>query len=147
MLTVKKKPLTPNIIWDGSAGRPLCSFGHRGLLETNDPELAKKLAAMGHRVTGEADVPACQEETDNVGGNGLPQGDTDADPAEAHAVKTDIDAAGGVNTNQLADSGESAPEVETDADRQPEQTEERETASTPEKQAASPAAKGKRNRK
>ena len=33
MFTVKKKPLTPNIIWDGSAGRPLCSFGHRGLLE------------------------------------------------------------------------------------------------------------------
>lgn len=58
MFTVKKKPLTPNIIWDSSAGRPLCNFGHKGLLKTNDMELARKLEAMGHTVTGEAEVPA-----------------------------------------------------------------------------------------
>lgn len=56
MYTVKKKPLTPNMIWDAKAGKPLCSFGHKGFLETNDKELVDKLAAMGHTVTGEADA-------------------------------------------------------------------------------------------
>lgn len=62
MFTIKKKPLTPNIIWDGSAGRPLCNFGHKGSITTNDEDLAKKLSALGHEVTGEADAPAQSED-------------------------------------------------------------------------------------
>lgn len=61
MFTIKKKPLTPNIIWDGSAGKPLCNFGHKGTITTNDRNLAEKLAAMGHEVTGEAEAPAQPE--------------------------------------------------------------------------------------
>ncbi len=64
MFTIKKKPLTPNIIWDANAGKPLCCFGHRGMLTTNDRDLAGKLAAMGHEVTGEA------EERQEVPGDG-----------------------------------------------------------------------------
>lgn len=66
MFTVIKKPLTPNIIWNGDAGKPLCDFGHKGMLETNDQELVQKLAAMGHTVTGEADAPAQQEQPDDA---------------------------------------------------------------------------------
>lgn len=61
MFTIKKKPLTPNIIWDGSAGKPLCNFGHKGTITTNDRDLAEKLAALGHEVTGEAEAPAQPE--------------------------------------------------------------------------------------
>ena len=60
MFTIKKKPLTPNIIWDSSAGKPLCNFGHKGTITTNDRDLAEKLAALGHEVTGEAEAPAQQ---------------------------------------------------------------------------------------
>lgn len=63
MFTVKKKPLTPNIIWDGSAGKPLCNFGHKGTITTDDRDLAEKLAALGHEVTEQAETPAEQTET------------------------------------------------------------------------------------
>lgn len=68
MFTIKKKPLTPNIIWDGSAGKPLCNFGRKGTITTNDQELAEKLAALGHEVTGDAETF-----TQLDGGNGIMQ--------------------------------------------------------------------------
>lgn len=55
MLKVTKKPKTPNIIWDAANKRPLCRFDKKGILETKDETLAKKLKAMGHTVTGEVD--------------------------------------------------------------------------------------------
>lgn len=56
MLTVKKIPKTPNILWDAAAKKPLCRFV-KGKLETNDEALADKLEGMGYEVTGEADAP------------------------------------------------------------------------------------------
>lgn len=55
MFIVTKKPKTPNIVWDASAGRPLCRFVN-GVFETNDEAVASKLKAMGHIVEGEADA-------------------------------------------------------------------------------------------
>lgn len=75
MFTIKKKPLTPNIIWDGSAGKPLCNFGHKGTITTNDRELAEKLAALGHEVTGDAEIF-----TQLDGGNGIMQPEEPAAP-------------------------------------------------------------------
>lgn len=172
MFTVKKKPLTPNIIWDGSAGRPLCSFGHRGLLETNDPELAGKLAAMGHMVTGEADVPARQEGAPGPQpeGNGNPdvdaisgeladrlqaaldamiQADAERQPEETGDVPAQEEplADTGLPSPECADTDEAVPETETDPGRQPEQTEEMKTANAPGKQAVTSAAKKKQKQK
>lgn len=56
MLTIKKKPLTPNIIWDVENNRPLCKFNNKGIIETDDKILAEKLKALGHEVTGEVDA-------------------------------------------------------------------------------------------
>lgn len=60
MFTVKKKPLTPNAIWDVESNKPLCKFV-KGELKTNDAALVKKLAAMGHTVSGEADATATEQ--------------------------------------------------------------------------------------
>lgn len=171
MFTVKKKPLTPNIIWDGSAGRPLCSFGHRGLLETNDPELAEKLAAMGHMVTGDADVPVQQPAPKTQPeDNGMPDVDVIASGL-ADRLQAAVDAISGAGTDRqpeetedapaqgepLADAGlispecadtdESAPQAEADTGRKPEQAEEVKTADAPEKQAVTSAAKKKQKQK
>ena len=104
MFTVKKKPLTPNTIWDGSMGRPLCSFGHAGVLVTNDPELAGKLAALGHTVTGEEDAHAGQEAPGDA--DGTPQDSMDAvDAAEKDAGQQDGQAAGVVETGPAKKPG------------------------------------------
>lgn len=98
MFTVKKKPLTPNTIWDGSMGRPLCSFGHAGVLVTDDPELAGKLAALGHTVTGEEDAHAGQEAPGDA--DGTPQDSMDAmDATEKDAGQQDGQTAGVVETD------------------------------------------------
>lgn len=55
MITVKKKPLTPNIIWDASSNCALCKFVN-GVVKTNDEALASRLKALGHTVEGEADA-------------------------------------------------------------------------------------------
>lgn len=55
MFRITKKPRTPNMIWDASAGKILCKF-EKGVLKTNDETLAAKLKAMGHTVTGKADT-------------------------------------------------------------------------------------------
>lgn len=49
MYIVKKKPLTPNMIWDDKKKQPLCRFV-KGVLETEDSALAKKLEKMGYDV-------------------------------------------------------------------------------------------------
>lgn len=54
MITVKKKPLTPNIIWDAGTNSPLCEF-KKGVFRTNDKALADKLEALGYEVSGEPD--------------------------------------------------------------------------------------------
>lgn len=54
MYVIKKKPKTPNMIWDKEHGKPLCKF-EKGEIKTNDEALAKKLKALGHTVTGKAD--------------------------------------------------------------------------------------------
>lgn len=51
MFTVKKKPLTPNVIWDAENNKPLCRFDRSGQLETEDAALANKLKKLGHEVT------------------------------------------------------------------------------------------------
>lgn len=63
MFTVKKKPKTPNILWDSTAGKPLCKFV-KGELKTNDEALAYKLKGMGYDVTGEADQPEGESPAD-----------------------------------------------------------------------------------
>lgn len=65
MFTVKKKPKTPNIIWDAAARKPLCKFV-KGELKTNDEALAEKLKGMGHEVTGEADQPESEVPADET---------------------------------------------------------------------------------
>lgn len=118
MFTIKKKPLTPNIIWDGRAGKPLCNFGHKGTITTNDRDLAEKLAAMGHEVTGEAEAPAQPEQEPEKPGDGA----ENAQPEET-----------------------AAPEPEKEPQAQAEQP--GETAEAPAQQAAAPTTKGRRNRK
>ena len=117
MFTIKKKPLTPNIIWDGSAGKPLCNFGHKGTITTNDRDLAEKLAAMGHEVTGAAEAPAQQEPE---------QQDDGAENAQPEET--------------------AAPEPEKEPQAQAEQPGET-AAEAPAQQAAAPTTKGRRNRK
>lgn len=60
MITVKKKPLTPNIIWDASGNRSLCKFVN-GVVETDDKELAFRLEELGHTVEWEVDAPILTE--------------------------------------------------------------------------------------
>lgn len=55
MYTVKKKPLTSNMLWDAENEKPLCRFV-KGILETNDEALVAKLQADGYEVSGEADA-------------------------------------------------------------------------------------------
>lgn len=55
MITVKKKPLTPNIIWDASSNCALCKFVN-GVIKTNDEALVSRLKALGHTVEGQADA-------------------------------------------------------------------------------------------
>ena len=60
MFKVKKKPKTPNILWDASGNRPLCKFVN-GVVETNDEALVSKLKDLGHTVEGEADAKPLTE--------------------------------------------------------------------------------------
>lgn len=171
MFTVKKKPLTPNIIWDSSAGRPLCNFGHKGELKTNDPELAEKLAAMGHTVIGEPDAPVQQpapgaQPKDNGGPDvdviacgladmlqaafdAISGAGTDRQPEETEDAPAQGEplADAGLISPECADTDESAPQAEADAGRKPEQAEEVKTADAPEKQAVTSAAKKKQKQK
>lgn len=62
MYTVKKKPLTANIIWDNENNKPLCRFV-KGVLQTNDSALAEQLKGAGYEVTGEADHTDSDGET------------------------------------------------------------------------------------
>jgi hypothetical protein len=55
MFTVKKPPLTPNIVWDAENGTVLCRF-QKGIMETNDRALVEKLRAMGYEVDGETET-------------------------------------------------------------------------------------------
>jgi hypothetical protein len=55
MFTVKKKNLTPNMIWDVENNKPLCKFV-KGVIETNDEALIAKLKELGHEVSGESDI-------------------------------------------------------------------------------------------
>lgn len=54
MFIIKKKPGSANIIWDTTNDRPLCKFV-KGVFSTNDKDVADKLKALGHTVTGKAD--------------------------------------------------------------------------------------------
>jgi len=79
MFTIKKKPKTPNIIWDAAAGKPLCKFV-KDILTTNDEALAEKLKGMGYEVTGEADQPdneAPADETPETGNDEVPVNDNE----------------------------------------------------------------------
>lgn len=79
MFTVKKKPNTPNIIWDAeSKKRPLCKFV-KGVFETNDAAVAEKLKGMGYEVTGEAD--AVEKSIDKM----------NLDELKAYAAENNID--------------------------------------------------------
>lgn len=60
MFRVTKKPKTPNMVWDSDNNRPLCKFV-KGIFETNDADIAEKLKAAGHTVTGEADPKPLNE--------------------------------------------------------------------------------------
>lgn len=72
MFTVKKKLLTPNMIWDADNDRPLCKFV-KGQLTTNDEALVERLTELGCEVSGEADkapdAPAAPN-ADEDGGTG-----------------------------------------------------------------------------
>lgn len=93
MFTVKKKPLTPNMIWDADNNKPLCKFV-KGQLTTNDEVLATKLTELGCEVSGEADkapdAPAADdggkeepEKTDPpTDGDGSSTGSEDGEPAK-----------------------------------------------------------------
>lgn len=118
MFTIKKKPLTPNIIWDDKAGKPLCSFGHKGVLETDNQELAEKLAAMGHTVTEKVDASVQHEHDDNM--DEIARNGNDADTVD---------------------------NMKKDASQQPERAEDAEIADASAQQAAGPATKGKRGGK
>lgn len=60
MFKVTKKAKTPNMVWDAASNRPLCKFV-KGVFETNDKEIADRLAALGHTLTGEADAKPLDE--------------------------------------------------------------------------------------
>ena len=77
MFTVKKKPKTPNIIWDAENNKlPLCKFV-KGVFETNDATVAEKLKGMGYEVTGEADAKPIE--------------DMKVDELKAYAAENNID--------------------------------------------------------
>lgn len=77
MFTVKKKPNTPNIIWDAESKKhPLCKFV-KGVFETNDEAVAEKLKGMGYEVTGEADAKPIE--------------DMKVDELKAYAAENNID--------------------------------------------------------
>ncbi len=77
--TVKKKPLSPNTVWDAETEKPLCRF-EKGTFVTDDERTAKKLEAMGHSVTrmgGEADMDG--QKPDFKAGEGSSNGESTAD--------------------------------------------------------------------
>jgi hypothetical protein len=76
MFTVKKKAKTPNMVWDAANNRPLCKFV-KGVFETNDEAVAKKLKGMGYEVTGEADAKPIE--------------DMKVDELKAYAAENNID--------------------------------------------------------
>lgn len=92
MFTVKKKPLTPNMIWDAENNKPLCKFV-KGQLTTNDEALVEKLTALGCEVLEEADKapektapsPDCDDSSKS--------GSEDSEPARVEQPKTDAPAA------------------------------------------------------
>lgn len=89
MFIVTKKPKTPNMIWDAENKRPLCKFDKKGILETNDETLAKKLKVMGHTVTGEVDKvkPPVESETpDSDGEPDVETPDLEGDSGEGAAT-------------------------------------------------------------
>lgn len=53
MFKIRKKPKSPNIVWDASKNCPLCKF-EKGIYETEDTSIAEKLKSMGYQVEGEA---------------------------------------------------------------------------------------------
>ena len=88
MLTVTKKPKTPNTIWDAVNKRPLCKFDKKGILETNDETLAERLKAMGHTVTGEVD----NVEPDSEDNGKDESADSETPESDAGESKTDGEA-------------------------------------------------------
>lgn len=73
--TVTKKPLTANTIWDAKAGKPLCRFD-KGVIHTDDDELATKLKALGHTVTENADAEQADAENPDTDDDNGADGDT-----------------------------------------------------------------------
>lgn len=61
MFTITKKPKTPNMVWDAENGKPLCKFV-KGVIETNDADLAGKLKVLGYTVSEVADKEEIQTE-------------------------------------------------------------------------------------
>lgn len=107
MLKVTKKPKTPNMIWDAENKRPLCKFDKKGILETNDETLAKKLKAMGHTVTGEVDKVETPVEPD--------KSDSDGEPDAGTHDETKGDGEGTATPD--GDAGEQKADGEPDAEK------------------------------
>ncbi len=63
MFLVKKKPLTPNMVWGGDNKKPLCRF-EKGIFRTEDQAVADKLFALGYEVTSEDGEPYTGNEAD-----------------------------------------------------------------------------------
>lgn len=91
MYTVTKKPKTPNMIWDVENNRPLCKFGKKGILETNDGTLAEKLKAMGHTVTGEVDKVETPVEPETPDSNGEQDESAATHEADTGEQKADVE--------------------------------------------------------
>lgn len=91
MFTVKKKNLTPNMIWDVENNKPLCKFV-KGVMETNDEELVKKLKELGHEVSGELDIIEFEQSEQ-------PRGE-EADPVDGTEQKS----TGEAHTNSSTES-------------------------------------------
>ena len=53
MYKVKKKPHTPNIVWDAERKTLLCKFVN-GIFETDNKRIADALKAKGHTVTSKS---------------------------------------------------------------------------------------------
>lgn len=92
MLTVTKKPKTPNTIWDAVNKRSLCKFDKKGILETNDETLAERLKAMGHTVTGEVDNVEPPVEPDSEDNGKDESADSETPESDAGESKTDGEA-------------------------------------------------------
>ncbi len=69
MFLVKKKPLTPNTVWDGANEKPLCRF-EKGIFKTDDQEVADKLLALGYEVIGEDGKPYTGDKADYLQADG-----------------------------------------------------------------------------